>query len=669
MPFVLTGAPATFQRLMELALAGLKWETCFVYLDDVIVFSRTFEEHLERLAQVFLRFRQAGMKISPEKSQFLRKEVTFLGHSLSAARIRPDPRLSESMRSYPTPTCVHELQSFVGLASYYRRFIRRFAEIAAPLHRLTQKGTEFNLFYVSLTFLNRSSWIRTLVVLPSVQYSRKWTKRDANIPSRSRAARCPELSKSIVSLDDEFTLRTDHGSLRWLQSFRDPDGQWARWQEKLQRFRFKIVHRPGKQHSNAEGLSRMTCKQCGRKDEQLVVDEPLAFDPVNATALTAVDDIRLKQKHDPDISELLTAKLANDPALLLNQRTKIVSILAANWDRLCVNDVSRSKRNDITSVGKISFCLHSGTSGRRENSGPRLPTVLLPGYRTDVKHYIKTCWECNTRDDPIPNGRALLQPQTAHYTWQKLAEDIAGPLPTTPRGNRYILIVPDASKFVEAIPMPNQEAELVREVFCRASAVRSDVWAPVPHARRHDKQAARHQTVPEAICRLPKQGPRRLGRSSQEPHVPSGVPAKTSIMTLERSPNASKRPWIGPYVILEKLSAVTYRIQQLRRKDVIHVVHEDRLKHCRSDLRLPPRHNTTRPPRMSAPPAMQQKSWIRTYCDPDANAPRPPELVFLDPMNPLPRQLSSPSASPPAVERSRRHTRKPAWFHDYVTDI
>uniref|UniRef100_A0A5S6Q0L9 Integrase_H2C2 domain-containing protein n=1 Tax=Trichuris muris TaxID=70415 RepID=A0A5S6Q0L9_TRIMR len=424
-----------------------------------------------------------------------------------------------------------------------------------------------NLFYVSLTFLNRSSWIQTLVVLPSVQYSRKWTKRDANIPSRSRAARCPELSKSIVSLDDEFTLRTDHGSLRWLQSFRDPDGQWARWQEKLQRFRFKIVHRPGKQHSNAEGLSRMTCKQCGRKDEQLVVDEPLAFDPVNAIALTAVDDIRLKQKHDPDISELLTAKLANDPALLPNQRTKIVSILAANWDRLCVKDgiLWRKWYNADGSshlqlvvpkemISQVWEQSHSASTAGHLGEEKTLACVCrqfyCPGYRTDVKHYIKTCWECNTRDDPIPKGRALLQPQTAHYTWQKLAEDIAGPLPTTPRGNRYILIVPDASKFIEAIPMPNQEAE----------------------------------------------------------------------------------------------------------KDVIHVVHEDRLKHCRSDLRLPPRHNTTRPPRMSAPPAMQQKSWIRTYCDPEANAPRPPELVFLDPMNPLPRQLSSPSASPPAVERSKRHS-------------
>ncbi|KFD66290.1 hypothetical protein M514_21577 [Trichuris suis] len=116
-------------------------------------------------------------------------------------------------------------------------------------------------------------------------------------------------------LQDEFILRTEHGSLRWLQSFKDPDGQWARWQEKLQSFRFKIVQRPGKQHNNADGLSRMTCKQCKRTDEPLLGDEEPGFPFINAINLTANDIVRLKQQNDPDTAALLAAKRLNVDAV------------------------------------------------------------------------------------------------------------------------------------------------------------------------------------------------------------------------------------------------------------------------------------------------------------------------------------------------------------------
>uniref|UniRef100_A0A5S6R1V4 RNA-directed DNA polymerase n=1 Tax=Trichuris muris TaxID=70415 RepID=A0A5S6R1V4_TRIMR len=293
MPFGLTGAPATFQRLMELVLAGVKWESCLVYLDDVIVFSRTFEEHLQRLAQVLLRFRRAGLKISPSKCQFLRQEVTYLGHSLSTAGIRPDPRLTERIRDYPTPTCLHELQSFLGLASYYRRFIRRFAEIAAPLHRLTRKETAFawsqeaDLAFRQLRqALTSESVLRfpdfakpfildtdaSSVAIGAVLSQLDEEGREHPVAFASRALSRSEQKYCVTRremlavvtfiqyfapyLQNEFTLRTDHGSLRWLQSFKDPDGQWARWQEKLQSFRFKIVHRPDNVGVKMNGCSR-----------------------------------------------------------------------------------------------------------------------------------------------------------------------------------------------------------------------------------------------------------------------------------------------------------------------------------------------------------------------------------------------------------------------------
>jgi len=129
---------------MDLVLSGLIWVSCLVYLDDVIIYSATFEQHLERLAAFFDRFRRAGLKLEPRKCQLFREQVRFLGHVISAAGVSPDPSKVETVQQWPTPTNVSEVRSFLGLASYYRRFISQFADIARPLHALTGKGSVFS---------------------------------------------------------------------------------------------------------------------------------------------------------------------------------------------------------------------------------------------------------------------------------------------------------------------------------------------------------------------------------------------------------------------------------------------------------------------------------------------------------------------------------------------
>ena len=146
MPFGLCNAPATFQRLMDSVLAGLQWSSCLVYLDDIIVMGKTFEDHLRNLAEVFDRLRSANLKLKPTKCAFACKEVAFLGHIVSDQGVATNPALTEKVSNWPEPQSVREVQQFLGLASYYRRFVQDFAQIAKPLHRLTEKSCSFRSF-------------------------------------------------------------------------------------------------------------------------------------------------------------------------------------------------------------------------------------------------------------------------------------------------------------------------------------------------------------------------------------------------------------------------------------------------------------------------------------------------------------------------------------------
>ena len=133
MPFGLCNAPATFQCLMNLTLAGLQFSNCLVYIDDVIVLGRNFEDHLANLCLVLGRLREAGLRIKPSKCALFQKQVLYLGHIVSREGITTDPSKTDRIAKWPTLSCVSDVQRFLGLASYYRRFIRDFACIAKPL--------------------------------------------------------------------------------------------------------------------------------------------------------------------------------------------------------------------------------------------------------------------------------------------------------------------------------------------------------------------------------------------------------------------------------------------------------------------------------------------------------------------------------------------------------
>ena len=143
MPFGLCNTPGTFQRLMECVLRGLTWQIALIYLDDVLVYSRTFDEHLQHLRLVFDRFRTAGLKLKPSKCHFGQKQVNYLGHVITRDGIQPDPEKIKVVQEYPVPRTVKDVRAFMGLTNYYRKFVKDFAHIASPLHDLTKKGAAF----------------------------------------------------------------------------------------------------------------------------------------------------------------------------------------------------------------------------------------------------------------------------------------------------------------------------------------------------------------------------------------------------------------------------------------------------------------------------------------------------------------------------------------------
>ena len=361
MPFGLSGAPATFERLMERVLAGLHWETLLVYLDDVIVYAKTVEDELSRLGTVFQRLREAGLKLKAKKCHLFKESVLYLGHVVSGNGISTDPEKVKAVEEWQTPACVKEVQSFLGLASYYRRFIAGFSNIARPLHRLTEKGQPFTWTddceaafqdlkkrLVEAPILaypdpeqeyildTDASNYGIGAVLSQVQDGKEkvisYASRTLNKAERNYCTTRKELLAVVVFLKQfrqyiygqRLTVRTDHGALRWLLNFRDIQGQMARWLQVIAEYDLTIIHRAGRSHANADSLSRRPCtdcKQCGSVERDSTgteskMEPKVDVEPENSaeikvvTVEPAVDTTTLSQLQadDPSIGWIIERK-------------------------------------------------------------------------------------------------------------------------------------------------------------------------------------------------------------------------------------------------------------------------------------------------------------------------------------------------------------------------
>ena len=293
MPFGLCNAPSTFQKLMERVLDGLQWRTVVIYLDDVIVFSKSIEDHMQHLEEVLRRFEQHNLKLKPRKCELLRSQVEFLGHVVTSEGVKTSPALVEKVRDWETPRNQKEVRAFLGLSGYYRNYIPQYSDVAEPLVRLTEKRAVFQWMKEHQAALEALK--EKLVNAPILAYPRQqgtfFLDCDASnvaigavlsqeqdgvervIAYGSKALSAAERNYCVTRREllavvhfceayryylygKKFVVRTDHSFLRWLLGTKEPKDQLARWIQRLSVYDFDIEHRPGRKHGNADALSR-----------------------------------------------------------------------------------------------------------------------------------------------------------------------------------------------------------------------------------------------------------------------------------------------------------------------------------------------------------------------------------------------------------------------------
>jgi len=294
LPFGLCNSPATFQRAVQQVLHGLLWDHVLVYLDDCVVLGPSFNDTMTHLRKVLARLRLANLKLKPKKCSLFQTSIVFLGKKVDSDGIALNPANISAVRDWPQPKTVKEVERFLGFANYHREHMAKYSDVAEPLYKLTGPRAIFDwkpehaqsfvtikekmIAAPVLSYPNAkdpfildvdASDIAIGAELIQVQdgIERVISYGSKILPSTERryCTTRKELLALVLFLRQyrqyllgrPVVVRTDHHSLTWLMRFKQPIGQLARWLEELGQYDLQILHRPGKRHTNADGLSRV----------------------------------------------------------------------------------------------------------------------------------------------------------------------------------------------------------------------------------------------------------------------------------------------------------------------------------------------------------------------------------------------------------------------------
>lgn len=526
MPYGLAGAPGTFQSVIEDMVQVLETEDIMAYLDDVICFHSTFEEHLEGINRMLQMIRKAGFKLSGKKCQFATRSVKFLGHIIDQSGVRPLPEKLEIIRNWKAPENEKELRQFLGVCTFWRRFVKDFAKVAVPLHNLLNKpefvwSSECQLAFealkevlcntVTLKLPNRRG--RFSVTCDASNYAvgyyleqtdesgkrrpvafggKKLSKAEVNYSTTEKE--CLAVVEALKAyrpylLANEFDLYTDHQSLKWLLSrTKEHSGRLWRWVDKIREFQYVVKHIAGNKNVVADALSRIrTVEREGAGEWSL-------------------EYVRQQQEKCPKLKALRKCLESSREMIPTADRELKVLINELPKCFLGNDGVLRHKSKDGraqiiipgTLTSRVLKMMHDdqGHFGFAKTLQRTKERFYWPHMSSEIEEWCKKCKVCQQRRSPIPAKRAPLQPIITSHPGELVTMDIVE-YPQSSRGYRYCLVMIDHfTKWLELFPLRNQKAETVaKKVF--------DGWIPrhgAPEQLHHDQGKNLTATMIQEVC-------------------------------------------------------------------------------------------------------------------------------------------------------------------------
>ena len=487
MPFGLTGAPGTFSRLMNDIFKPYLDKFVVVYLDDILIYSENDEQHAKHLRLVLELLKQHRLRLNFPKCKFGKSEVEFLGHFVGAQGIRTDPKKVKSIKEWPRPSNVSQLQSFMGLANYYRRFVRDFSAIAAPLTALMAKDVTWQWTSIhedAFLTLKRALVSAPILATPDFKGDPFTVKCDASgyaigqvlcqvqdgqervIAYESRKLNPAELNypthdKELLSVmhalrtwrqflhGKPFLIITDNSATKYIQTKAQLSSRQARWLDLMAEFTFEIKHRPGTENVVADALSR-------RADYALSCMFMLHAATIQQSRVTVddafLDRIRAAAQHDQTYQDILAEVQAGARSdfilkhgLLYRVKFKRVTraSVASPLDSVVIyipNDVEL--RESI--LKEVHDATTSGHMGRYKTLERLAQLFYWPYMDQTVRDYVRTCPTCQRTKPSNQSPAGLLQPlPVPERRWQWVSMDLVTGLPTTKHGYDAIVVFVD----------------------------------------------------------------------------------------------------------------------------------------------------------------------------------------------------------------------------------
>ena len=523
MPFGLCNAPATFQRAMDVILAGVRFDFALVYLDDIIVYSSTFEAHVKQVEKVLQLLKKAKVTLKLKKCRFAVREVEYLGHLIKPGRLEIKEANVRCLRETPFPKTKTQLRSFLGTCNVYRRFVPRFAQIAAPLSELTGSETPAELSpptldqCIAFESLRRALLSPEILMLPrddrdfTVDTDASKTHLGAVLQQHdedgklrpvgyfSRTLTDAEKRYSATELEAaavvwavttlrhylegrRFHIRTDHRALQWLFSASATDNpRLARFRLKLAALDFSVSYLPGRKNRAADGMSRLESRApCNgprsidscEEIPTLLIEKHLPartgplLETVEEWNAITVEEMDEAQQADPECQKLREALAQNEDALpCYGEDDRGLLARMSPWDYRVQVYVPKSLRERVLALSHYpKVCAHPGGSSMYANLRR---DFFWPSMAGDCKAAVARCPECSRRQLRQRRRRAsTLKLFMPNGPLEFVCVDILGPLPPTKNGNKFLLVMADRfSKLTRAVALPDARAETVARAF------------------------------------------------------------------------------------------------------------------------------------------------------------------------------------------------------------